>query len=232
MGNFIKRPLWVQWLTECRRLSGQGRNHFHYIRRAPGGLQRRFCKVQSTSARVSLAQVGFRRCGGRGHCSPGLPTLEARNWTPDSVNIFIPKNMLRITESKLWDKEQYADLCLHDSLWRVIGKDPDAGKDWGLEEKGATEDEMVGWYHWLNGHEFEQAVGDADGQGSLVCCSPWGHKELDTTEGLNNNLTIYETYINGTLRTLSVSFPTCSDKQKACPSAIFLLLVVFLSWLR
>ena len=104
----------------------------------------------------------------------------AHVWTPDSVNIFIPENMLRITESKLWDKEQYANLCLHDSLWRVIGKDPDAGKDRGQEGKGATEDEMVGWYHWLNGHEFEQALGDGDGQGSLACCSPWGCKELDT----------------------------------------------------
>ena len=49
-----------------------------------------------------------------------------------------------------------------------------------------TEDEMVGWHHRLNGHEFEQTAGDSEGQGSLVCCSPWGHKELDTTEQLNN----------------------------------------------
>ena len=62
-----------------------------------------------------------------------------------------------------------------------IGKDPDAGKDWGQEEKGVTKDEMVGWCHWLNWHEFEQALGDNEGQGSLVCCSPWGYKELDMT---------------------------------------------------
>ena len=55
------------------------------------------------------------------------------------------------------------------------------------EEKGTTEDEMVGWQHLLNGHEFEQAPGVGEGQGSLVCCSPWGHKESDTTERLNNN---------------------------------------------
>ena len=67
----------------------------------------------------------------------------------------------------------------------LIGKDPDAGKDWRLEEKGKTEDEMVGWHHWLNGHEFEEAPGIGDGLGSLVCCSPWGHKELDMTEQLN-----------------------------------------------
>ena len=67
----------------------------------------------------------------------------------------------------------------------IIWKDPDAGKDWRQEEKGKTEDEMVGWHHWLDGHEFEQASGVGDGQGSLVCCSPWGHKESDMTERLN-----------------------------------------------
>ena len=55
------------------------------------------------------------------------------------------------------------------------------------EEKGATEDKMVGWHHRFNGHEFEQTLGDSEGQGSLACRSPWGHKELDTTEQLNNN---------------------------------------------
>ena len=63
----------------------------------------------------------------------------------------------------------------------LTGKDPNAGKDWGQEEKGATEDEMVGWHHQLNGHEFEQAPGVGKGQGSLACCSPWGLKEWDTT---------------------------------------------------
>ena len=67
-----------------------------------------------------------------------------------------------------------------DAKSQHIGKDPDAGKDWGQEEKGATENEMVGWHHQLNGHEFEQTLGN-DGQESLVCCSSWGHKELDMT---------------------------------------------------
>ena len=67
----------------------------------------------------------------------------------------------------------------------LIGKDPDAGKDWWQEEKGTSEDEMVGWHHQLDGHEFEQAPGVGDGQESLACCSPWGRKELDTTEQLN-----------------------------------------------
>ena len=65
---------------------------------------------------------------------------------------------------------------------RLIRKDPDAGKDGRQEEKGTTEDEMVGWHHQLNGHEFEKTPGDSEGQGSLVGCSPWGHKESDTTE--------------------------------------------------
>ena len=65
------------------------------------------------------------------------------------------------------------------------GKDPDARKDWRQEEKGMTEDEMVGWHHRLNGHEFEQALGVGYGQGGLACYSPWGHKESDTTEPLN-----------------------------------------------
>ena len=68
-----------------------------------------------------------------------------------------------------------------------IWKDPDAGKDWKQEEKGMTADEMVGWHHWLSGHEFEWTLGVGDGQGGLVCCSPWGHKESDTTEQLNDN---------------------------------------------
>ena len=66
-----------------------------------------------------------------------------------------------------------------------IGKDPDAGKDWRQEEKGTTKDEVVVWHHRLDGHEIEQAPGVGDGQGSLVCCSPWSLKESDMTEWLN-----------------------------------------------
>ena len=64
----------------------------------------------------------------------------------------------------------------------LIGKDPDAEKDWRQEEKGMTEDEMAGWHHRLDGREFEWTLGVGDGQGGLACCSPWGCKELDTTE--------------------------------------------------
>ena len=68
---------------------------------------------------------------------------------------------------------------------RRTGKDPDAGKDGRQEEKGTTEDEMVRWHHRLEGHEFEQALGVGEGQGSLACSSPWGRKESDMTEQLN-----------------------------------------------
>ena len=70
---------------------------------------------------------------------------------------------------------------------QLTGKDSDARKDREQEEKGTTENEMVGQHHQLNGHEFEQAPRDGEGQGSLICCSPWGCKESDTTERLNNN---------------------------------------------
>ena len=73
-------------------------------------------------------------------------------------------------------------LWLPDAKSQLMGKDPDAEKDW-RQEKGTTKDEMVGWHHWLNGHKFEQTPGDSEGQGSLVCCSPWGRRE----SGMNHN---------------------------------------------
>ena len=66
----------------------------------------------------------------------------------------------------------------------LIGKDSDAWRDWGQEEKGTTEDEIAGWHHGLNGHEFEWTPGVGDGQGGLACCDSWGHKESDTDEQL------------------------------------------------
>ena len=69
----------------------------------------------------------------------------------------------------------------------LIGKNPDAGKDWSREEKGTTEDDMVGWHHQLNGYEFEQAPGVGDAQGSLACRSPWSGKQSDMTKWLNSS---------------------------------------------
>ena len=76
-------------------------------------------------------------------------------------------------------------LWLSDAKSWLIWKDPDAGKDWGKEEKGTTEDEMAGWCHWLYGRESEWSPGVGDGQGGLACCDSWGCKESDTTEQLN-----------------------------------------------
>ena len=73
---------------------------------------------------------------------------------------------------------------IHAKSW-LIGEDSDAGRDWGQEEKGTTEDKMVGWHHWLDGRESAWTLGVGDGQGGLACCDSWGRKESDTTERLN-----------------------------------------------
>ena len=78
----------------------------------------------------------------------------------------------------------------------LIGKDPNNGKDWGHEEKGATEDEMLGWHYQLKGYEFEQTLGDGEGQGSLACCNPWGHKELTWLSDWTTNIKISQIYIS------------------------------------
>ena len=90
--------------------------------------------------------------------------------------IFIGRNAAEAETPILWPPDA--------KNW-LLGKDPDAGKDWRQEEKGMTEDKMVGWHYKLNEHDFEQAPGVGDGQGSLACWIPWCHKESDTTEWLN-----------------------------------------------
>ena len=104
-------------------------------------------------------------------------------------------NQLNLKGNKSWifigrtDTEAKAPLfCPPDTKNWLIEKDPNAGTDWRQEEKGITEDEMAGWHHRLNGHEFEQALGAGEGQGSLACCSPWGYKEMDVTEQMNNKV--------------------------------------------
>ena len=104
--------------------------------------------------------------------------------------IFLRRPDAEAEASTLWPPDAEAEAS---TLWppdaknRLIGKYPDAGKDWRQEEKGTIEDEMVRWHHWLNEHEFEQAPRDGVGQRNLVCCSPWDLKELDMTEQLNWN---------------------------------------------
>ena len=87
---------------------------------------------------------------------------------------------------------------------RLIGKNPDAGKDWKQEEKSTIEDKMVGWHHQLNGHEFEQSLEDGERQGSLLCCSTWGCKDSDMTERLNNS--------KDTWTVMSIGLCLCSSK--------------------
>ena len=113
-------------------------------------------------------------------------------WTTRRSNQFILKEISPeySLEGLMWSWSSFG-LWPHDAKSWLIGKAPDAGKDWRQEEKGMTEHKMVGWYHWLNGHEFEKVLGDGEGQGTFACCSPWGHKESDTTERLNNNSNIY-----------------------------------------
>ena len=94
----------------------------------------------------------------------------------DQSWVFIGRNDAKAETPILWPP--------HAKSW-LIGKDPDAGRDWGQEEKGTTEDEMAGWHHWLNGREFEWTLEVGDGQGGLACCNSWGRKESDTTERLN-----------------------------------------------
>ena len=94
----------------------------------------------------------------------------------DQSSVFFGRNDTKAETPVLWPPGT--------KKW-LIGKDSDAGRDWRQEEKGKTEDEMAGWHHRLNGREFERTLGVGDGQGSLACCTSWGHKELDTTERLN-----------------------------------------------
>ena len=102
-----------------------------------------------------------------------------------------PKGNQSLTCIERTDAEPEAlILSPHDTKSQLTGKDPDAGKDGRQEQKGTTEDEMVGWRHWFKEHEFEQTPEDSDGQGSPKCCSPWGCKGSDTTLQLNKKIYI------------------------------------------
>ena len=94
----------------------------------------------------------------------------------DQSWVFFGRNNAKAETPVLWPP--------HMKSW-LTGKDSDAGRDWGQEEKGTTEDEMGGWHHRLDGREFEWTPGDGDGQGGLACCNSWGRKESNTTERLN-----------------------------------------------
>ena len=126
---------------------------------------------------------------------PKSHSYEVVQCQKSNPNIFIPRICLLYccTPLKFFLKQiRWTDAEAEASiLWPadvkswLIRKDPDAGKDW-RQEKGVTENEIVGSHHWFNGHESEQGTGGGEGQESLACCSPWGHKESDTTEWLNH----------------------------------------------
>ena len=99
---------------------------------------------------------------------------------------FLTEQCKEIEETIEWERLEVSSRKLEILRERwLIGKDSDAGRDWGQEEKGTTEDEMAGWHHGLDGHESEWTPGVGDGHGGLACCDSWGCKELDTTERLN-----------------------------------------------
>ena len=108
----------------------------------------------------------------------------------DQSWVFFGRNDAKAETPVLWQ--------LHAKSW-LIGKDSGAGREWGQEEKGTTKDEMTGWHHRLDGHEFESTLGVGDGQGGLACCDSWGHKELGMTELLKwlsvYLLTVYSYFI-------------------------------------
>ena len=123
--------------------------------------------------------------------------IQLVHWEGDQPWDFFGRNDIKAESPILWPP--------HAKCW-LIGKDSDAGRDWGQEEKGMTEDEMAGWYHWLDGCESEWTLGVGDGQGGLVCCDSWGRKESDTTAWLNwtelgngvgqSRLLIFSTFIS------------------------------------
>ena len=118
-------------------------------------------------------------------CGVGEDSWESLGLQGDQPWDFSGRNDAKAETPVLWPP--------HVKSW-LIGKDSDAGRDWGQEEKGTTEEKIAGWHHWLNGHGFEWTPGVGDGQGGLACCDSWGRKESDTTEWLNwteLNFTVY-----------------------------------------
>ena len=128
--------------------------------------------------RLSTKELMLLNCGvGKGSWeSLNCKEIQPIHSTGDQSWVFFGRNDAKAETPVLWPPLVKS--------W-LIGKDSDAGRDWGQEEKGTTGDEMAGWHHRLDGREFEWTPGDGDGQGGLACCDSWGRKESDTTERLN-----------------------------------------------
>ena len=120
------------------------------------------------------------------NCGVGKDSWESLGLQGDQTWQFQRKSMLNI-HWKDWCWSWSSNTLAPDAKSQLPGKDPDAGKDWKWKEKGMTEDEMVGWHHWLNGYEFEQVPIDGEKEGGLACCGPWSCKKSDTNEWLNVN---------------------------------------------
>ena len=134
------------------------------------------------------------------------------SWTAKRSNKSILKEInLEYSLEGLMLKAEAPKIWPSDVMSQFIGKDSDAGTDWGQEEKGAIKDEMVGRHHWPNGHESEHTPGNSKGQGSLAYCSSWDHKELDTTERLNNKNKMY--YIVNLIIVPNISFLKLTKKS-------------------
>ena len=118
------------------------------------------------------------------NCGVGEDSWESLGLQGDPTSPFWRRSALGFLWKEWYEAETPVLWPPHVKSW-LIGKDSDAGRDWGQEEKGMIENEMAGWHHWLDGHESGWTLGVGDGQEGLACCSPWGCKELDTTERLN-----------------------------------------------
>ena len=132
------------------------------------GLWRRLSTEELILLNCGVGEDSWESLGLQG--DPTSPFWRRSAWD------FFGGNDARVETPVLWPP--------HVKSW-LIGKDSDAGRGWGQEEKGMTEDEMAGWHHWLDGHESGWTPGVGDGRGGLACCDSWGHKKLDTTERLN-----------------------------------------------
>ena len=128
--------------------------------------------------KLSTEELMFLNCGVEKTLKSPLDCKEIQPVHPkgDQSCVFFGRTDAEAETPILWSP--------HAKSW-LIGKDPFAGRVWGQEEKGITENGMAGWHHWLNAHEFEWTLGVGDGQGGLACCDAWGRKESDMTERLN-----------------------------------------------
>ena len=167
--------------------------------------------------KLSAKELILLNCGVGEDSRESLGLIQPVNPKGNQSWIFIGKTGTEAETPVLWPPDA--------KNW-LTGKDPDGGKDWRLEEKGMTEDEVVGWHHRLNGHEFEQAPWVGKGQGSLACCDSWGCKESDMTERLKwtelnwirstSNFTLIHLFIKMATRKLKCEYyPYLKTEKKS-----------------